>query len=346
VNSPDQDKLSDTIDRDEATMGRLTASQWTVAVGISVYGLFIVVPFLTTHHIPGLTAWMLPTAVDAAFIISIAATGLLARHGVSAPWVTLLRWVSGLMALGLALAPPLTAAKVIGGDVITHGFGPALLFFCVEGLAQFQVRMGGRLRELRKQMSADDRRRADTAEALRSVRTELAEALRRADDAAAEASVLAEQLDAERSSVESSAAAMEALRSDHSAAVEALRSAHSEALRNAAEDKAEALRTLRAKLTTVDLTERRRGHLTSTGAPTRTPTATPPEGSSATTKRTDEECLRAMAEVTTDPLHEWTQGAVTKAAGVGYGRAPRLIEAWPKWATDNLPPAPSAAAAN
>lgn len=332
------------IERDETATERLNIALWVVVVGVSIYGLFIVEPFLRKHGIPDGTAWMLPTAVDAAFIISIRATGLLARHGVTAPWVTLLRWVSGLMALGLALAPTLATTPIKGGDVITHGFGPALLFFGVEGLAQFQVRMGAKLRAQREAVAVADLQRQDLTEALRLAERAAAEALRDASAARTEATNLAEQLATERASGGATATAMEALRTEHAATVEALRADHTEALRRAAEDKAEALRTLRAKLTTVDLTERRRATTTSTGGVPKPPPEAPTEAPSKTTTRTDDECLRAMADTTTDPLHEWTPTAAQKAASVGFERAKRLVEAWPQWASANLPQTTTAAA--
>lgn len=340
------------IERDETATERLNIALWVVVVGVSIYGLFIVEPFLRKHGIPDGTAWMLPTAVDAAFIISIRATGLLARHGVTAPWVTLLRWVSGLMALGLALAPTLATTPIKGGDVITHGFGPALLFFGVEGLAQFQVRMGAKLRAQREAVAVADRHRDDLTDRVRDAEQGHRQAVRDLTDTRDQLAAVTAELDAVRVTEQGHRTELDRVTATLTEQMDRVTAEHREVLRRERAKHAEALTNLRAELTTVSLTDRRRTTATSTN--TRDPhTVTPvrdpspsgsPSGSPEGSRLTDDDHLTAMLDVTRDPTHEWSRKAVRDLTGVGHERAGRLIDLWAVRVTDT--PTDITAAAN
>lgn len=151
--------------------------------------------------------------------------------------------------------------------------------------------------------------RLDTSERLRTIR---AEATERASTEAAEATRL-------RGSVEHAEAEMGRLRDALKTRVEALQAEHAEAIQRLNEEHSERLAEVRAEAATTKLADYR--GRSSGGGPKR-PTKRPPKP-----RLSDEEAVQALLDHDSDPSREWSQADIVRVLGVGWGRAPRLLEA-------------------
>lgn len=296
---------------------------WAIAAGVMVYGLSIVYSLLVAHDIPAETAWLLPLIVDAALVVGLVATPLLARRRIAARWVGALRWVAGAMTWMLQTAE--SWFKQGGPDwmgIAIHSAGPLVLFVVVEAASYFQRTMAATIAELEAEVRQDEaHRRAEAAE-MDALRSRIAGMVNERGD-----------VDAARLTVEEQAATIEALRADLEAAevrrVEDLTAlngrltdAHTEALRALKERHTAALQRARAEGSTVNLNDYRRSH---NGAG-----ATPTPGRAA---MSDEEAVQAMLAKSRDPNHEWSQNAVRKLTGAGFERCKNLIAVWRDAAT-------------
>lgn len=296
---------------------------WLIAAAVMVYGVPIVYTLLVAHDIPKGIAWLLSLIVDAALIVGLVATPMLARYNIAARWVGALRWVSGGMTWFLQTAG--SWFKDEGPDymgVAIHSAGPLLLFFVVEAASYFQRKMSSKIAELEADVRQDEARLAAERAEMQSLRQRLAEVIAERGD-----------VDAVRLTVEEQAATIEALRVDVEAAerrrvedltalTERLTAEHVETVRALKERHTVALQRAKAEGSTVNLNEYRRTH---NG-----------KGSTVTPGRTamsDEEAVQAMLAVSRDPGYEWSQNAVRTLTGAGFTRAKNLIAAWREAAT-------------
>lgn len=354
------EKLAAELEAARRTDRVVTTCVWSVAGVVVIYGLGIVYQFVVGHGVPKGIAWMLSPAVDAGLCLGLVATAVLARHGIAAGWVNALRWITALMTLGLNIGKPLTHKPGIDWvGVGIHAAGPILLWVTVEAAAAYQQKIGKVIADLEERKQREDRHRADLADRVRKAEAERAQALQRLSAlesqvaaVTAERDSLAVSGDAARDAAETLQRRLseqaETLQHRHTAELERLTGEHRETLRRQSEKHTEALRALRAELTTVNLTDRRRGAVTSGGespkpAPVK-PVKTSPETSVRRSPLSDDECLELMLGVSTDPAHQWTGPALRDLTGAGYSRIPRLIQAWTERVTAAPPTAITATA--
>ena len=115
----------------------LNIGTWLIVVGAMLYSVLTVTPLMLAHTPPGWewTAPILPLVVDAAVVIVVRLDAVLARLGEEAGgWPVLLRWMTGLMTLGLNTADSALKADWVG--VAVHAVAPLLLIVTAEtGLA-------------------------------------------------------------------------------------------------------------------------------------------------------------------------------------------------------------------
>lgn len=115
----------------------LSVGTWLIVCGAMLYSVLTVTP-LMGEHTPegwGWTAPILPLVVDAAVVIVVRLDSVLARLGVSGGgWPVFLRWMTGLMTLGLNTADSALEGDLVG--VAVHAVAPLLLIVTAEtGLA-------------------------------------------------------------------------------------------------------------------------------------------------------------------------------------------------------------------
>ncbi|WP_371409713.1 hypothetical protein OHA01_26475 [Micromonospora zamorensis] len=173
---------------------------WGVVALIMAYGTPIVFHYLTGHGVPAETAWMLSIATDGALAVGLVATPVLAQHGIKAGWVGALRWIAGLATWALNTSDSWSheGGPDIAG-VISHSWGPLLMFAAVEGAAYFSRKIAEVIRnkeaeatkrvddlaEFRTRAEDADRKRAAAEAALRAEERTRAEAEERAEAEAA-----------------------------------------------------------------------------------------------------------------------------------------------------------------
>ncbi|NGY63407.1 DUF2637 domain-containing protein [Lentzea sp. NEAU-D13] len=127
--------------------GRIVASStWVIAGVVMVYGVLTVTPWLVQEGIPEWSAWMLPPAVDAALVLALVGDRTLAQYGRTTGWGTTLRAVTGLVTLGLNVAPSALEKNVVG--VALHAVGPVLLWVATEAAGAYQRAFTDLAREL------------------------------------------------------------------------------------------------------------------------------------------------------------------------------------------------------
>jgi hypothetical protein len=134
-----------------------------------------------------------------------------------------------------------------------------------------------------------------------------------------EASAIHAEVAELRSSTSTLEADLDELRSAFPRQAEALRAEHAEELRRLAEQHADELAAVRAEAATTKLDDYRRKPPAATSGRT---SKTPPKQ-----RLSDEEAVQALLEHDGDPTRKWTQSDIVAAIGVGWGRAPRLLDA-------------------
>lgn len=133
--------------------GRIIAlSTWAIAAVVMVYGVLTVTPWLVAEGIPSWSAWMLPPAVDAALVLALVGDRTLAQYGRTTGWGTTLRAVTGLVTLGLNVAPSALHKDAVG--VALHAVGPVLLWVATEAAGAYQREFTSLARELADQAGA------------------------------------------------------------------------------------------------------------------------------------------------------------------------------------------------
>ena len=331
---------------------------WAVAILVMVFGTPIVFDFLTDHQIPGEVAWMLSLAADGALIVGLIATPVLAQLGVPAGWVGTLRYVTGFSTWALQTAGSWTAKDGPDGvGIAAHSFGPILLFFAVEAASSFQRKVGTALtdkaRELEAAEQKDADRRAHLAELeanLRAARAEVSAltserdgALQENERLTAELASVAHASTSETATLRTSMKALEEekerLRDTYEVRLRAAANRAAEDLRKAEEarveevqrlkrDASEKLRQVRAEASVPHLSDRRRDKAGGvSGGGNLKP--------SNRARFNDEEAVQRLLETPSDParnlpsgdVREWSQQAIVDTLGVGWTRAPRLLEA-------------------
>jgi hypothetical protein len=313
---------------------QIGAVAWLVAIFVMVYGTPIVYELATDHGIPAGVAWMLSLAADGALVVGLIATPVLAQLGIPAGWVGTLRWVSGgttwtLQTLSSWIAPG--GPDMVGVGV--HSAGPLLLFVVVEAASYFQRKVASAIVEKTRALEAaeqkDADRRAHLAEMeadLRSTRAEVSALtsereghLREIEALKADAASNASDRDSEiadlRASVKAAEAEKDDLREAYERKVEALSAEHAEALRKLRQQHSEKVAAIRAEASTINLADRRRRQ---TGDPSKA--APKPRVS-------DEEAVQRLLDTDGGLTRDWSQKAIVDELGVGWGRAPRLLEA-------------------
>ncbi|RDI19660.1 DUF2637 domain-containing protein [Lentzea flaviverrucosa] len=146
------DPMSTDAKRLERTGRIIAMSTWAIAAVVMVYGVLTVTPWLVAEGIPEWSAWMLPPAVDAALVLALVGDRTLAQHGRTTGWGTTLRAVTGLVTLGLNIAPSALERNIVG--VALHAVGPVLLWVATEAAGAYQREFTSLARELANQAGA------------------------------------------------------------------------------------------------------------------------------------------------------------------------------------------------
>lgn len=249
ANGGDRVNTTADLDRLRKTARVVNGLAWAVVAGIMVYGVPIVYGYLSTHDIPKQTAWMLSLIADGALAVGMVATPILAQHGIKARWVESLRYVAGFATWALNTAG--SWFKEDGPDpagVLSHTWGPLLMFFAVEAAAQFQRKIADVIRKAEVEAAAaDTTRKAEAerrAEEARRLRAEAEDATRKA----AEVEALFRAEEAARQAAEERAGAEEADRKKAEEDAEETRKAFEVFRQAQAEERAEAERVFRAEI--------------------------------------------------------------------------------------------------
>ncbi|WP_326598081.1 hypothetical protein [Streptomyces sp. NBC_01803] len=111
----------------------LNVGTWLIVCGAMLYSVLTVTPLMLEHTPSGweLTAPILPIVVDAAVVIVVRLDAVLARlGGRGGAWPILLRWMTGLMTLGLNTADSALKGDPVG--VAVHAVAPLLLIVTAE----------------------------------------------------------------------------------------------------------------------------------------------------------------------------------------------------------------------
>lgn len=310
-----REKLAAELDAVRRESRIISICVWSVAVGVMIYGLGNVYGLLVHHDVPEGIAWLLSPMVDAGLCVGLVGTRGLTRYGVSAGWIGALRWITALMTWGLNIATPITKDDVLG--VFIHSVGPLLLFVVVEAAAYFQQKIGRviadkqeALDEVDRGREAEQAHRADLTAQLQAARAEIAAV--RAENRSSDAERSQHTLTVERLEAE-----IGSLRTTLTAQAEKFTAEHNETVRKLKDKHAEKLSAIRAEAGTVSLTAYRK----------RTAEHPSPQPSNRPAM-SDEEAVQAMFEAHSDPDFDWSQNAVRKLTGAGFGRIPNLITAW------------------
>ncbi|MFC5719887.1 DUF2637 domain-containing protein [Streptomyces gamaensis] len=115
----------------------LSVGTWAITFGAVVFSVLTVTPLVerVTPHGWGWTAPILPVVVDAAVVIVVRLDSTVARlGGDSGRWPAVLRWMTGLMTIGLNIGDSGLRGDLVG--VAVHCVAPLLLIASAEaGLA-------------------------------------------------------------------------------------------------------------------------------------------------------------------------------------------------------------------
>ncbi|GGM27476.1 hypothetical protein GCM10011608_10290 [Micromonospora sonchi] len=353
--------VNDDLDRLRKTARIVNRLAWAVVVGIMVYGVPIVYGYLISHGIPKETAWMLSLIADGALAVGMVATPILAQYGVKAGWVGSLRWVAGFATWALNTAGSWfkEGGPDLGG-VLSHTWGPLLMFFAVEAAAQFQRKIADVIRAKEASQKADDDRHRTATEQLRTATAELAEARATINQITEDAIAKVQRAEAEAASIRTTTerqiadiraeaqSEVDRIRTEAEAEVGILRQRNADAeatianLRAAAEHAtaehratlaevrakaAEAVALAKAEARTTNISDYRTGGGRKTsGGRNKTTTAAPVRVSLS-----DEEAVQKCLAEHPEANYQWSQADIVKIVGCGWGRAPRLLEAIQRW---------------
>ncbi|MEU4558482.1 hypothetical protein AB0F72_08830 [Actinoplanes sp. NPDC023936] len=321
--------LAEDLDRLKKRTQQVGWVAWAVAIFVMIYGTPIVYGLATAHGIPAGVAWMLSLAADAALVVGLIATPVLAQLGIKAGWVGTLRWVSGGITWALQTASSWIAAG--GPDWVgvgVHTAGPLLLFFVVEAASYFQrkvsaaIEMKARALAAAEQSDADRRTHlAETESALRARTAELTAARTELESLTERLTAVGHHADRTKTELALTGERYEneiaSLRKALTDQRDTLTAEHEEAVRRLREKHREALTEARAAAGAVSLTAYR-NRATGNGR----------QAGTGKSWLSDEDAVQMMLTAHSDPNHEWSQNAVRTLTGVGLGRAPKLIDLW------------------
>ena len=337
-----REHLADDLDRLVKRSRWVGYFAWAVAIIVMIYGTPIVYTFLTDHKVPAGVAWLLSLAADAALIVGLIATPILAELDKPAGWVGTLRWVAGFITWALQTAGSWTADG--GPDMVgvwSHSAGPVLLFFAVEAASSFQRTVASALTEKARQLEAVEQRDADRRAYLAELEATVAARTAELTAARTEVESLTGRLDAvtEKAAADKAEAARTAERQE--AAISDLREALTDERKGRTEDREDADRRLTAAVdeATKKLKEKHREALAEKGtvslsAYRNRSTGTPRPASTGKAELTDEDAVQMMLTAHDSPGHEWSKNGVRTLTGVGLGRAEKLIGLWLTAATE------------
>ncbi|WP_432021070.1 DUF2637 domain-containing protein [Streptomyces sp. 1222.5] len=175
---------------------------WVIVFGAVLYSVLTVTPLVLRFTPAGweLTAPILPLVVDAAVVIVVRVDAIVAKlDGDAGFWPALLRWLTGVMTLGLNVADSALKGDLVGVGV--HSVAPILLIVVAEAGLKWRRAIttaverierehaAKRERERQELREREDRERADRereqeARRLERERQEAAERERRREEAA------------------------------------------------------------------------------------------------------------------------------------------------------------------
>ncbi|MEU9498734.1 DUF2637 domain-containing protein [Streptomyces sp. NPDC048196] len=141
----------------------LSIGTWAITFGAVVFSVLTVTPLVqrVTPDGWGWTAPILPIVVDAAVVIVVRLDSTVARlGGDSGRWPAVLRWMTGLMTIGLNIGDSALNADLVG--VAVHCVAPLLLIVTAEaGLAYRRAITRALARIDREQQEQAERERQD-----------------------------------------------------------------------------------------------------------------------------------------------------------------------------------------
>ncbi|MFD5317892.1 hypothetical protein [Streptomyces sp. NPDC127098] len=148
-----------------------------------LYSVLTVTPLMLRHTPAGweLTAPILPIVVDAAVVIVVRLDAVLARlEAKGGAWPLLLRWMTGLMTLGLNTADSALKGDPVG--VAVHSVAPLLLIVTAETSLSYRRAIAAALARI----DAEERAERERERAERQAREQAAREEREREQAAAE----------------------------------------------------------------------------------------------------------------------------------------------------------------
>lgn len=185
------------IDSAERTLSRGT---WGITAGAVLYSVLTVTPLVARVTPEGweATAPILPLVVDAAVIVSVKLDATVSRLGEkSGGWATLLRWMTGLMTLGLNVGDSALKGDRVG--VAVHAVIPLILIVITDAGLSWRRSINRALERLaREQREEEERSRLAQQVAREQQRSEREHEQQRREQADRDAREHAEQLERER----------------------------------------------------------------------------------------------------------------------------------------------------
>ncbi|MFD5319342.1 DUF2637 domain-containing protein [Streptomyces sp. NPDC127098] len=161
----------------------LNVGTWAIVCGAMLYSVLTVTPLMLRHTPAGweLTAPILPIVVDAAVVIVVRLDSVLARlEAKGGAWPLLLRWMTGLMTLGLNTADSALKADPVG--VAVHSVAPLLLIVTAETSLAYRRAIAAALARI----DAEERAERERERSEQQAREQAAREEREREQAAAE----------------------------------------------------------------------------------------------------------------------------------------------------------------
>lgn len=185
------------VDSAERTLRRGT---WGITAGAVLYSVLTVTPLVARVTPEGweATSPILPLVVDAAVIVSVKLDATVSRLGEkSGGWATLLRWMTGLMTLGLNVGDSALKGDRVG--VAVHAVIPLILIVITDAGLSWRRSINRALERIaREQKDEEERSRLAQQAAREQQRVEREQEQLRREQADREAREHAEQLERER----------------------------------------------------------------------------------------------------------------------------------------------------
>ncbi|MGO4749363.1 DUF2637 domain-containing protein [Streptomyces sp. 2MCAF27] len=152
----------------------LAAGTWAITAGAVLYSVLTVTPLVQRVTPDGwdLTAPLLPLVVDAAVIVSVRLDSTVARLGEKGGgWATLLRWMTGLMTLGLNVGDSALKRDLVGVGV--HSVIPLILIVIADAGLAWRRAIGRALDRIEAEQRAEvERERTEREEREQRARAE------------------------------------------------------------------------------------------------------------------------------------------------------------------------------